>query len=178
MPLPSSEYYSRYMVHWLLGAAGAEVEVNRKTGQVKVLKIWSASDLGKVLNPLNCAGQVEGGVLTGLGYALTEGIVYQGGVVMNPGWLGYKMPTAWESPEIVSIFVENAHPGGPFGAKGFGETTNVPVPPAIANAIYDAVGVRICHLPITPDKVLAALQEKQRQEKAGGNGHVRAGSQS
>ena len=173
MPLPSAEYYSRYMVHWLLGAAGAEVEVNRKTGQVKVIKIWSASDLGKVLNPLNCEGQVEGGVLTGLGYALTEGIVYQDGVTLNPGWLGYKMPTAWESPEIVSIFVENAHPGGPFGAKGFGETTNVPVPPAIANAIYDAVGVRIRDLPITPDKVLAALQEKERQEKAGGNGRGR-----
>ena len=176
MPQPSAEYYSRYMVHWLLGAAGAEVEVNRKTGQVKVIKIWSASDVGKALNPLNCEGQIEGGVLTGLGYALTEGIVYRDGVTMNPGWLGYKMPTAWESPEIFSILVENPHPAGPFGAKGFGETTNVPVPPAIANAIYDAVGVRITHLPITPDKILAALQEKDRKEKVGGNGRAGGGS--
>ncbi len=163
MPLESADYYTKFMVFWLLGASGAEVEVNRKTGQVKVLKVWSAHDAGKALNPLTCEGQIEGGVVTGLGYALSEGVQFHNGDVMNASFLGYKVPTALEVPEIVPILVEHPHPEGPFGAKGMGETTNVPVPPAIANAIYDAVGVRIRNLPITPDKVLQALKDKERR---------------
>jgi CO/xanthine dehydrogenase Mo-binding subunit len=83
---------------------------------------------------------------------------------MNPSFLGYKLPTSVDMPEIVPIFVEHPHPDGPFGAKGMGETTNVAIPPAIANAVYDAVGVRIRDLPLTPNKVLAALRHNEKME--------------
>ena len=165
MPETAAEYYSRFMVFWLLGATGAEVNVDRATGEVKVLKVWSAHDIGKVINPLNFQGQIEGGVLTGLGFALSEGVQFKDGEPINASFLGYKVPTIFETPEIVPIMVEHPHPEGPYGAKGGGETTDVPVPPAIANAIYDAVGVRIRNLPITPDKVLQALQEQARTQK-------------
>ncbi len=160
MPEEAAEYYSRYMVFWLLGANGAEVEVNRRTGEVKVLKIWSAFDAGKVINPNTCEGQIQGGASMGLGFALSEELMFQDGDVMNPSFLSYKLPSALDMPEVETIFVEHPHKDGPFGAKGVGETTNVPVPPAIGNAIYDAVGVRIRNLPITPDKILKALRQK------------------
>lgn len=164
MPEQSTEYYARYMVYWLIGACGAEVEVNRKTGQVKVLKLWGAYDAGKALNPLSCEGMIEGGLTIGMGFALAEEMVLKDGNVMNPSFLSYKIPSAVDVPEIVPLLVEHPHPGGPFGAKGMGETTNVPVPPAIANAIYDAVGVRIQSLPITPEKILEALKRKETTE--------------
>lgn len=162
MPEKSADYYSRFMVFWLTGANGAEVEVNRMTGEVKVLKIWATYDAGKVIHPDNCEGQLQGGASMGLGFALSEEMLFKDGDVMNPSFLSYKLPSALDVPEIIPMFVEHPHKDGPFGAKGLGETTNVPVPPAIANAIYDAVGVRIKHLPITPDKVLEALKQKAR----------------
>lgn len=158
MPKPSAEYYSRYMVYWLLGANGAEVDVNTTTGEVTVLKIWGAYDTGKAIHPMNCEGQIQGGAAMGLGFALAEEVIFQDGEVMNPSFLAYKHLSAPDVPEVVPILVEHPHPWGPYGAKGLGETTNVPVPPAIANAIFDAVGVRIKDLPITPDKILAALR--------------------
>ncbi|HEV2283104.1 MAG TPA: xanthine dehydrogenase family protein molybdopterin-binding subunit [bacterium] len=163
MPKRSAEYYSRYMVYWLLGANGAEVEVDTTTGQVKVLKLWGAYDTGKAIHPVNCEGQIQGGAATGLGFAMGEEVIFQDGEVMNPTFLAYKTPVAPDVPEIVPILVERPHPWGPYGAKGLGETTNVPVPPAIANAIFDAVGVRIKDLPITPDKVLDALKKRERE---------------
>ncbi len=173
MPEKSAEYYSRYMVYWLLGANGAEVEVNRKTGQVKVLKIWGAYDAGKVIHPQNCEGQIQGGAYMGLGFALYEQFNFQEGEVLNPSFLGYKLPCALDVPEVVPILVEHPHRDGPYGAKGLGETTNVPVAPAIANAVFDAVGVRIQDLPITPDKVLEALRRKAQEEKEGRRRGVR-----
>lgn len=164
MPNKSAEYYSRYMVYWLLGANGAEVEVNTKTGQVKVLKIWGDFDAGKVIHPTNCEGRIQGGAIMGLGFAMAEEVIFQEGEVMNPSFLTYKLLSAPDVPEVVPILVEHSHPLGPYGAKGLGETTNVSVPPAIANAIFDAVGVRIKDLPITPDKVLEALKKKAQQE--------------
>jgi xanthine dehydrogenase molybdenum-binding subunit len=154
------EYYSNMMAFYLLGAHGVEVEVDRKTGQVKILKIYGAHDTGKAIHPTSCAGQIQGGASIGFGFALLEEILFQDGFVLNPSFLNYKIPSCLDAPETVPILVECAHPDGPYGAKGMGETTNVPTPPAIANAIYDAVGVRILDLPITPDKVLAALKEK------------------
>jgi carbon-monoxide dehydrogenase large subunit len=164
MPEGPAEYYTRAMIFWLLGASGAEVEVDRQTGVVKVLKLWGAFDVGKAINPINCEGQIEGGASMGLGMALSEEVSLLNGQIMNPSFLGYKLPASVDMPEVVSIFVEHPHPDGPFGAKGMGETTNVAVPPAIANAVYDAVGIRIRDLPLTPDKVLAALRQKEKVE--------------
>jgi CO/xanthine dehydrogenase Mo-binding subunit len=164
MPEGPAEYYTRAMIFWLLGASGAEVEVDRQTGVVKVLKLWGAFDVGRAINPINCEGQIEGGASMGLGMALSEEVSLLNGQIMNPSFLGYKLPASVDMPEVVSIFVEHPHPDGPFGAKGMGETTNVAVPPAIANAVYDAVGIRIRDLPLTPDKVLAALRQKEKLE--------------
>jgi carbon-monoxide dehydrogenase large subunit len=164
MPEGPAEYYTRDTIFWLLGAGGAEVEVNRKTGEVKVLKLWGAYDVGKAINPASCEGQIEGGISMGLGFALSEDLTFVNGQIMNPSFLGYKLLSAVDMPEIESILVEHPHPDGPFGAKGMGETTNVPVPPSIANAIHDAVGVRIRTLPITPEKVLRALAAKAKSE--------------
>ncbi len=157
-----SEYYTRTMAFWLEGAAGAEVHVDRETGRVTVLKIWGAFDAGKAINPLNCEGQIEGGIAMGLGFAVGEEITFKNGIVLNTSFLGYSVPLAPDVPPIEPIIVEHPHPDGPFGAKGMAETTNVPVPPAIANAIEDAVGVRIRHLPITPEKILDALRRQAR----------------
>ncbi len=157
-----NEYYSRAMAFWLEGAAGAEVEVDRETGRVRVLKLWGAFDAGKAINPLNCEGQIEGGLAMGLGFALGEEVTFKNGLALNPSFLGYPVPLACDVPPMVPIVVEHPHPDGPFGAKGMAETTNVPVPSAIANAIYDAVGVRIHHLPITPEKVLDALRRAEK----------------
>jgi carbon-monoxide dehydrogenase large subunit len=165
MPEGPAEYYTRDTIFWLLGAGGAEVEVNRKTGVVTVLKLWGAYDVGKAINPQSCEGQIEGGTSMGYGMAMLEDLTFVDGQVMNPSFLGYKLPSAQDMPEMESILIERPHPDGPFGAKGMGETTNVPVPPSIANAIYDAVGIRIRHLPITPEKVLAALAKKERDAK-------------
>ncbi len=153
------EYFSTHMIFWLLGAHGVEVEVNRQTGEVNILKVYAAHDAGKALHPANCEGQIEGGVATGLGFALYEKFIFKGQDLLNPSFLDYKFPTALEMPEIESIIVECAHREGPHGAKGMGETTNVPLPPALANAIFDAVGVRIHDLPITPEKILFALKQ-------------------
>ena len=152
------DFYSAYCVFWLLGANGVEVEVDRKTGQVKILKIYAAHDSGKAIHPENVADQIVGGVSMGVGFAAYEDYAFKDGHVLNPSFLYYKLPSALDIPDIVPIVVEKEHREGPFGAKGVGETTNVPVPPALANAIYDAVGIRIKSLPITPDKVLAALK--------------------
>ena len=162
MPEGPAEYYTRAMIFWLLGACGAEVEVDRQTGEVKVLKLWGAYDVGKAINPMNCEGQIQGGASMGLGFALSEELSFINGQVMNPSFLSYKLPSALDMPEVVPILIENPHADGPFGAKGMGETTNVAVPPAIANAIHDAVGVRIKNLPITPGKILKALKTKEK----------------
>ena len=153
------EYFSLTTAFWLLGSHGVEVEVNRQTGQVKILKVYAAHDVGKAIHPDNCIGQIEGGILMGLGFAMMEEMIDQAGLTLNPSFLDYKVPTAADMPEMVSMLVEYPHPKAPFGAKGMGEKTNAPTPPAIANAIYDAVGVRIKELPITPDKILQALKK-------------------
>ena len=153
------EYFSDHMIFWLLGAQGAEVEVDRETGQVKILKIYAAHDVGRAIHPGNCLGQTEGGVSMGVGYAMYENYLFKQGRMMNPSYLHYKLPSALEMPEVETDLIECHHDQGPYGAKGVGETTNVACPPAISNAIFDAVGVRIHDLPITPDKILRALEK-------------------
>jgi CO/xanthine dehydrogenase Mo-binding subunit len=137
----------------------AEVEVDTETGWVEVLRVVAAHDCGRVINPMLVEGQIEGGVAMGIGYALTEEIVFRDGVQVNPNFTDYVMPTILDVPAIEVIMVEKYDPTGPFGAKGVGEPTLVPTAAAILNAIHDAVGVRLYSLPATPEKVLRALQE-------------------
>lgn len=147
------------------GTQGAEVEVDEETGEVRILRLVAAHDVGRVLNPQTLKGQIYGGLAQGIGYALTEQVLTKDGRILNPGFRDYKIPTAWEMDfPIELVFVETADGFGPFGAKGIGEPGLVPTAPAIANAIHDAVGVRIRDLPITPEKVLAALRAKKREE--------------
>jgi xanthine dehydrogenase molybdenum-binding subunit len=137
-----------------------EVEVDTETGEVKVLRVVFAHDIGRVINPAGAEGQVEGGFQQGLGFALMENLVFDqtSGACLAGDFLNYKMPTALEMPsEIKSIFIESEEPTGPFGAKSLSEPCLIVPAPAIANAIYNAIGVRIRELPITPEKILAAL---------------------
>ena len=135
----------------------AILEVDESTGDVRVLKVIAAQDAGKPVHPRNIEGQIEGGVMMGLGYGLYEQFVVDHGRVITDTLRKLKVPRITQAPEIVPIIVEDAHPLGPFGAKGMSELPISPTAPAIANAVYDAVGVRVRDLPITPEKVRAAL---------------------
>jgi CO/xanthine dehydrogenase Mo-binding subunit len=151
---------------YVYAAQVAEVEVDTETGWVDVLRVVAAHDCGRVINPMLVEGQIEGGVATGIGYALFEEIVFRDGAQSNPSFADYVLPTTMDVPPIEVVLVEKYDPTGPFGAKGVGEPTLVPTAAAILNAIQDAVGVRIYSLPATPEKVLRALQEKQAQESS------------
>ena len=155
------EFRGNLSVTYAYGTHGVEVEVDKETGEVKILRYIAAHDVGRAINPMLLEGQVYGGAAMGIGYALTERLILQNGKVMNPNFLDYKMLTAKDVPDIEPIVIETNDPFGPFGAKGIGEPGLVPTAPAIANAIYDAVGVRITDLPITPEKILAALKGKK-----------------
>jgi len=146
-------------------ASVVELTVDEDTGEVELHDVWIAHDVGRALNPLLVEGQVEGSVYMGIGEALMEAQVFRKGVHKTPSMLDYKSPTTLETPEIHTILVETDDPEGPFGAKEAGQGPLLPVIPAIANAVYDAVGVRIDEIPITPDKILRALDLK-RQGKA------------
>jgi CO/xanthine dehydrogenase Mo-binding subunit len=146
-------------------AAVAEVDVDPDTGWVTVERIWLAHDIGRALNPVLVEGQIEGSIYMALGEALMEEQEFRGdrgprvlGVHRIPSMLEYKSPTTFETPEIHTFLVETIDPEGPFGAKEVGQGPLMPVIPAIANAVHDAVGVRIDETPITPDKVVRALE--------------------
>ncbi|MFZ0774733.1 MAG: molybdopterin cofactor-binding domain-containing protein [Candidatus Sulfotelmatobacter sp.] len=143
----------------------AEVSVDEDTGEVTVHKVWAAHDCGRALNPVSVEGQIIGSVWMGMGQALTEEMVWKDGMLMNAGMLEYRSPSAVESPEVEPIIVESIDPEGPFGAKECSEGSLAATIPAIANAIYDAVGVRLHESPFTPERVLAALRAK-RNDKA------------
>jgi 4-hydroxybenzoyl-CoA reductase subunit alpha len=144
----------------------AEVSVDEETGEVKVHKVWAAHDCGRALNPVSVEGQVIGSVWMGLGQAMQEEMIWKDGLLMNPGMLEYKSPSATESPEVECIIVESVDPEGPFGAKEASEGSLAATIPAIANAIYDAVGVRLREAPFTPERVLAAIKAKHSEKKA------------
>ena len=138
-----------------------EVEVDTNTGRVKVLHVTSASDCGRALNVRSLEGQDEGAVAMGIGHALFEKIEIEEGKVLNPSFLEYKIASSLDMPPTIkSTWVETVDSNGPFGAKGIGEAVLVPMPAAIANAVYDAVGVRIEELPITPEKILEGLKKE------------------
>ena len=143
----------------------AEVSVDEETGEVTVHKVWASHDCGRALNPVSVEGQIIGSVWMGMGQALTEEMVWKDGMLMNPGLLEYRSPSSVESPEIEPIIVESIDPEGPFGAKECSEGSLAATIPAIANAIYDAVGVRLHESPFTPERVLSALRAKRSQKK-------------
>lgn len=138
----------------------AEVEVDPETGQVKLRRIVSAHDVGTVINPLTHQGQIDGGVAHGIGQALTEQLILEDGAVTNPNLGDYKLPTMADMPDLTTVLLETKHGPAPYEGKAIGELTNVAIPAAIANAIFDAVGVRITELPITAEKVYTALRER------------------
>ncbi|MGD8763425.1 MAG: molybdopterin-dependent oxidoreductase [Desulfobacteraceae bacterium] len=143
----------------------AEVEVDLHTGKVKLLKMVTAHDCGRPINPMLVEGQLEGSVVGGMGQALYENVIVEKGQVMNPSFLDYGFPTFLEMPEIEVIEVETDDPIGPFGAKEAGEGTQLSPAPAIVNAIYDAIGVDFMELPITPEKILDALEKKRKESE-------------
>ena len=139
----------------------AEVSVDEDTGEVTVHKIWVAHDCGRALNPVSVEGQVIGSVWMGMGQALTEEMIWKDGLLMNPSLLEYRSPSSVESPEVEAIIVESIDPEGPFGAKEAGEGSLAATIPTIANAIYDAAGIRLHESPFTPERVLSALRAKR-----------------
>jgi CO/xanthine dehydrogenase Mo-binding subunit len=138
----------------------AEVEVDPDTGQVTVINFVGAHDVGRAINPMATEGQIRGGVAQGLGWTLMENMAYENGKIINPDFVDYIVPSALDVPEIKPILVEPIEPNGPYGAKGIGEPALNPTMSAITNAIYNATGIRIKELPVSPEKMLAELKKK------------------
>jgi CO/xanthine dehydrogenase Mo-binding subunit len=145
-------------VAFSFAAQAALVEVDIETGEVKVLKVVAAHDVGRAINPLSLEGQIEGGIVMGLGNALTEEYIVEGGVPYTQWLSRYKMPSIKHTPEIVSFIVEDPTAEGPYGAKGVGELASIPTTPAITNAICNAVGVRVDTLPVDQDRLLREMR--------------------
>jgi CO/xanthine dehydrogenase Mo-binding subunit len=140
----------------------AEIEVDTDTGRIEVPRFWAAHDAGRIVNPMGAEGQIEGGVVMGLGMALWEKIVRSGGFIQNPGMRDYLLPGTRDVPsEITTIFVDNVDETGPFGAKGVAEASLIPVPAAIAAALHDAAGVRLTRMPMDAEIVFQELSKKK-----------------
>ncbi len=147
-------------------AHAAEVEVDTRTGRVRVLRLVAAHDVGRAINPLGLQGQVEGGLMMGLGNALTENFIVENGQVYTDHLARYRIPSIMDTPEITSIVVEHPTAEGPYGAKGIGEIVSIPTTPAITNAIYNAVGVRIDSLPVDQEQIVAAISRSDGNQPA------------
>lgn len=147
---------------YAFAAQAAEVEVNTRTGEVRVLRVIAAHDVGKALNPLGLQGQVEGGIMMGIGNALIENFIMEDGMIFSDRMARYRIPTIGHTPEIYSIVVEHPTQAGPYGAKGIGEIVSIPTTPAITNAIYNAVGVRIDRLPVDQEEIVRQLALKDQ----------------
>jgi CO/xanthine dehydrogenase Mo-binding subunit len=149
---------------WTYGAHAVEIEVDLDTGDIDILKLVSAFDVGKIINEALCRGQVTGGAVQGVGTAISEYYVYDNeGHLINPSLTDYKIPSVKDIPrEIVPVFIETPHDKGPFGARGVAEHPMISIPSVIANALFDATGVRITHLPLSPERVLLALNDGPR----------------
>jgi len=146
---------------YTFATTAVEVEVDPDAGQVTVIKAVGVNDCGTVINPDGAEGQIDGGMAIGLGYGLFEEMLIEDGQVLNPNFLEYRIPTASDMPVLSRAMVESYDENGPFGAKGIGNSPVINMAPAIANAVYRAVGVRIKELPITPEKILKGLEEKE-----------------
>jgi len=150
------------------GTQAALVAVNEETGEVEVLKVVAAHDAGRVINPQGVRGQLEGGIVMGIGYALSEGLVLENGRIVNDNLLKLRVPGVGLTPEMDPVIIEKLDPGGPFGAKGMGELAMNPTAPAVINAIRDAVGVYINDLPADKERVAAAIRRAGRSGASGG----------
>jgi xanthine dehydrogenase molybdenum-binding subunit len=146
-------------------AQAAEVEVNTFTGEVRVLRVIAANDVGRAINPLGLQAQVEGGVMMGLGSALTEHFIVEEGYVITDRMARYRIPSILHTPEIISFVVEKPTKEGPYGAKGIGEIVSIPTVPAIANAIFNAVGVRVDRLPVDQEQIAKALEKNELEKR-------------
>lgn len=153
------EFYASYAyATYAYATQIVEVEVDTETGEVAVLKVVAAHDVGRAINPRQVEAQIEGGCIMGLGNGILEEVILQNGRILTPNLHEYLIPTVMDIPEVYPVILEETEPTGPWGAKGVGEPALIPTAAAIANAVYDAIGVRICELPLTPEKVLAALK--------------------
>ncbi|MHB8868616.1 MAG: xanthine dehydrogenase family protein molybdopterin-binding subunit [Thermoleophilia bacterium] len=159
--LLAGDFKGNYSMAYAWGCHGVEVEVDRRTGQIDIVRYIAAHDVGKAINPLLLRGQILGGGLQGIGFALAEEMIFEEGKLLNPNFRDYKMLTALDSVAVEPVLVEDPAAAGPYGAKGIGEPGLVPTAPAIANAIYDAVGIRLKKLPMKPEMVLQALMERE-----------------
>ncbi len=139
----------------------ADVEVDTKTGEVTVLRVGAAHDVGKAINPMMCEQQIEGAIVQGMGYGIMEEIILDKGKTLTPSFSKFLIPTSMDSPVMETYLIESNEELGPFGAKGVGEGAIIPTAVAIVNAVNNAIGVRIRDLPITPEKILAALKSKE-----------------
>lgn len=146
---------------YTFGAQKVTVEVDDETGKVDIIEVIAVNDAGKIINPSSAEGQAQGGVAMGIGYALMEEIEIEKGSIKNRNFSNYIIPTSKDVPHIDTYFVEELEESGPYGAKGIGEPVMIPTAPAILNAIYDAVGIRMYSIPVTCDKLLLALKEKK-----------------
>ena len=158
--MASAEPKRRSLGVWLVPLAGGtavEVEVDIETGEVRVLKLTSAFDVGRAINPDLVEGQITGGAVMGMGFALTEDLLVQDGRILNSSFADYRLLRTCDAPEIVPIIVESNEPTGPYGAKGIGEGCMVNVASAISNAIWHATGVRLTDLCMTPESILQGL---------------------
>ena len=161
--LPDSTRFGNESGAYNYGVQAAYVEVDRETGQVHVRDYVIASDCGTVIYPIGAEGQVEGGLAQGIGYALTEGLQFDEGRPVNPNFSDYRIPSMRDMPPLKYGFADSYEPTGPFGAKGLGELNMDPTAAVISNAIFNAVGIRITTLPITPEKILRALNEQKKK---------------
>ena len=162
-PDPKTGQGEKLYVAYTFVTQVVDVEVDIDTGIIEVLNVYTSADIGKAINPQNVEGQIEGGTVQGIGMALMEEQVIKKGITLNPDLTGYLIPTSMDTPHFTTRLVENEDSEGPFGAKGIGEPATIATAPAIANAVYDAIGVRIFDLPITPEKILKALKEKRNK---------------
>ncbi|MBW2123991.1 MAG: xanthine dehydrogenase family protein molybdopterin-binding subunit, partial [Deltaproteobacteria bacterium] len=149
---------SQVFPDFTFGTHVVELAVDTETGKVRVLKLVSCYDVGQAINPLSVEGQLEGGALYGLGYGLTEEIILENGITLTPSFSEFIIPTSLDAPDVETIVLESGDGAGPFGAKGIGEPSCVSVAPAVANAVRDALGVRITELPLTPERIVKAMK--------------------
>lgn len=150
---------------YTFGAQRVTVQVDDETGKVDVIEVVAVNDAGKIINPVSARGQVEGGVAMGIGYGLMEEIEVNMGSIKNKNFSNYIIPTSKDVPHIETHFIETVEETGPYGAKGIGEPVMIPTAPAILNAIYDAVGVRMTEIPVTCDRLLLAIEANKMKNK-------------
>ncbi len=161
--MQDGEFKGDVSASYAFGTQVVELEVDTRTGVIRILKVTSAHDVGRVINAMGIEGQIEGGVVMGMGYAIAEHLIVKDGRVQNPSFRDYKLVTAPEIPQIDMHFIETNDPEGPVGAKGVGEAPAICTAAAIVNALYNATGVRFYELPLTPERVLRGLKQRDGQ---------------